>query len=82
MHFFTGINAFKGYKEVQQKENGLMSNEDAKEDLKMLMAPHANWEKHLLPAPLSVKVLGELRQRACFYSATHKKTNNFHSNFT
>jgi hypothetical protein len=33
---------------------------DARNDTKMLMQPYANWEEFLMPAPISIAILGEL----------------------
>nr|XP_023696335.1 uncharacterized protein LOC111858638 [Paramormyrops kingsleyae] len=34
--------------------------EDYRDDIKLIMQPYANWEEYLVPAPVSIAILGEL----------------------
>ncbi|KAL2102978.1 hypothetical protein ACEWY4_002146 [Coilia grayii] len=46
--------------QIEKKKNELTTSAKLRKDTEMLLAPHANWDKYLTPAPMSVAVLGEL----------------------
>ncbi|KAL2102285.1 hypothetical protein ACEWY4_001453 [Coilia grayii] len=47
-------------KQIEKKTKELTTSAKLRKDTEMLLAPHANWDKYLTPAPMSVAVLGEL----------------------
>ncbi len=44
--------------ELERRMQQLESSANMREDMAMVMAPHANWEEFIMPAPLSVAILG------------------------
>ncbi|XP_018613477.2 centrosomal protein of 290 kDa-like isoform X1 [Scleropages formosus] len=46
--------------EVVKSVKSLCRAEDFREDTKKIMQPYANWEKFLVPGPVSIAILGEL----------------------
>ncbi|XP_018601888.2 uncharacterized protein LOC108930892 [Scleropages formosus] len=46
--------------EVVKSVQSLCKAEDLREDTKKIMQPYANWEKFLVPGPVSIAILGEL----------------------
>ncbi|XP_069036288.1 myosin-2 heavy chain-like [Lepisosteus oculatus] len=46
--------------EIIQGTKKITKAEDVRNDNKMLMKPYANWEEFLMPAPISIAILGEL----------------------
>ncbi|XP_046562056.1 uncharacterized protein LOC124271044 [Haliotis rubra] len=47
-------------KTIAKAEKDLMSPQDIKEDMMLVLGPHMNWQEMLCPAPLSVCLLGQL----------------------
>ena len=45
---------------VERKMQSLTKSSDVREDIALVMAPHANWEEYLMPAPISIAILGKL----------------------
>ena len=45
--------------EVQRQINSLSKGPDVKEDMAMVMTPHSNWEEYLMPAPMSIALIGQ-----------------------
>ncbi len=45
----------------------LTSGKAIREDVALLMAPHANFEQFLTPAPLSICILGKVQNRPILY---------------
>lgn len=50
----------KALQGINQAKKGLAKGNDLKEDMAMVMAPYANWEEFLTPAPITICLLGEL----------------------
>ena len=57
--------------EVERKLQSLSKGSDIKEDVLMVMAPHANWEEYLTPAPISVAIIGKFFIRVLFIFKSH-----------
>ncbi|XP_028390959.1 uncharacterized protein LOC114515835 [Dendronephthya gigantea] len=47
-------------REVDKAIAGMNKGSDKKEEIRMMMAPYANWDSFLSPAPLSIALLGQL----------------------
>ncbi|XP_058603946.1 uncharacterized protein LOC131522455 [Onychostoma macrolepis] len=45
---------------ISKSSQSLTTAEDMRNQTKLMMQPHANWEEYLTPAPLSIAILGEL----------------------
>lgn len=56
------INAsgFKGLSTIRAQFDKLTDDESAKNEMMMQMSSRANWEQHLIPAPLTVRVFASL----------------------
>ncbi|XP_035283604.1 uncharacterized protein LOC118232634 [Anguilla anguilla] len=46
--------------QIVKVTKGLTKAAECREDTKLLMQPHANWEEYLTPAPMSIAILAEL----------------------
>ncbi|XP_063074104.1 uncharacterized protein LOC134464638 [Engraulis encrasicolus] len=46
--------------QIVKKKKELTTAAKIRKDTELILAPHANWDKYLTPAPMSVAVLGEL----------------------
>ncbi|XP_067054255.1 uncharacterized protein [Acropora muricata] len=46
--------------ELDKAIAGMNKGIDKKEEMRLMMAPHANWDTFLTPAPLSIALLGQL----------------------
>lgn len=46
--------------DIIKAKRSLTTATKLRQDTQMIMQPYTNWEKHLVPAPLSITVLGEL----------------------
>ena len=42
----------------QRKIQSVSKGSDIREDMAMVMTPHANWEEYLMPAPISIAIIG------------------------
>ena len=40
--------------------NNLTKGDSYKEEMALMMKPHANWEQYLVPAPIAIRILGQL----------------------
>ena len=47
-------------KKVDKAFASVTRGNDKKEDTMMMVAPYANWGEFIVPAPLSIAILGEL----------------------
>ncbi|XP_060095152.1 uncharacterized protein LOC132572279 [Heteronotia binoei] len=45
---------------VVKAEMRISKAQDAREETELIMKPYANWEEYLMPAPLSIAILGQL----------------------
>ncbi|XP_054833433.1 uncharacterized protein LOC129328408 [Eublepharis macularius] len=48
------------YQAMVKAEMRVCKAQDVREETELIMGPHANWEEYLMPAPLSIAVLGQL----------------------
>uniref|UniRef100_A0ACB8EH39 Uncharacterized protein n=1 Tax=Sphaerodactylus townsendi TaxID=933632 RepID=A0ACB8EH39_9SAUR len=48
------------YQAMVKAEMRISKAQDVREETELIMGPHANWEEYLMPAPLSIAVLGQL----------------------
>ena len=46
--------------ETERKIQSLTSSSDVTEDMAIVMTPHSNWEEYIMPAPLSIAIIGTL----------------------
>ena len=46
--------------ELDKAIAGMNKGIDKKEEMRLMMAPYANWDTFLTPAPLSIALLGQL----------------------
>ena len=44
--------------ETERKLRSLTKSSDIREDMAIVMAPHSNWEEYLMPAPISIAIIG------------------------
>ena len=44
--------------ETESKIRSLTKSSDIREDMVIVMAPHSNWEEYLMPAPISIAIIG------------------------
>ena len=44
--------------ETERKIQSLTKSSDIREDMAIVMAPHSNWEEYLMPAPISIAIIG------------------------
>ena len=45
---------------IAEAEKNLSKPQDVREEMALVMAPYANWEQFLVPAPLTITILGQL----------------------
>lgn len=48
------------YQALVEAEMKVSKAQDVRKEAELIMGPHANWEEYLMPAPLSIAVLGQL----------------------
>ena len=44
--------------ETERRIQSLTRSSDIREDMAIVMAPHSNWEEYLMPAPISIAIIG------------------------
>ncbi len=47
--------------DTERRMQSLTRSADVREDMALVMAPHSNWEEYLMPAPLSIALLGKYK---------------------
>ena len=45
--------------EAERRIQSLTKSTDIREDMAIVMAPHSNWEEYLMPAPISIAIIGK-----------------------
>ena len=46
--------------ETERRIQSLTKSTDIREDMAIVMAPHSNWEEYLMPAPISIAIIGKV----------------------
>ena len=56
--------------EAERRIQSLTKSTDIREDMAIVMAPHSNWEEYLMPAPISIAIIGMATFLSKFVSIT------------